>query len=158
MRRFWSWVLMSLIGLESLCATPACAQDADRDAPGPRLTVAPHREVLRALDEARRAIENKQFHPAAHLLQSVLDRDEDFFVEQKFRQDGQDVRDDRDGRGGVKGVALQLLKGLPAEGRAAYELDYGSTARDELTAAREDDDFARLQQAATFNRNGGVRF
>ena len=145
MRRFWSLVMMLLIGAASLCATSIRAQDADRDVPGPRLTVAPHREVMRALDEARRAIEKKQFHPAAQLLQSVLDRDEDFFVEQTFRQDG---RNFRDGRGGVKAVALQLLRTLPAEGRAAYELDYGSTARDELTTAQEDDDFERIATVA----------
>ncbi len=154
MRRFWSLVLLLLVGWGALLATSIRAQDPDRDSSGSRLTVAPHREVLRALDEARRAIEKQQFHPAAQLLQSVLDRDEDFFVEQNFRQDGRDVRDnqtgrdDRDGRGGVKGVALRLLKALPAEGRAAYELDYGATARDELTAAQEDDDYERIAAVA----------
>jgi len=148
MRRFWSLVMMSLIGSELLRAAPIRAQDPDRDAPGPRLTVAPHREVLRALDEARRAIEKKQFHPAVQLLQSVLDRDEDFFVEQTFRQDGRDFKDDRDGRGGVKAVALRMLKALPVEGRAAYELDYGAVARDELTAAQEEDDYERIATVA----------
>ena len=148
MRRFWSLMLMLLIGGVPLCAISIRAQDPDREAPGQRLTVAPHREVLRALVEARRAIEKKQFHPASQLLQSVLDRDEDFFVEQNFQQDGKDFRDDSDGRGGVKAVALRLLKALPAEGRAAYELDYGATARDELTAAREDDDFERIATVA----------
>ena len=146
MRRFWSLALMLLVGW--LSATSIRAQDPDRDEPGSRLTVAPHREVLRALDEARLAIEKKQFHPAAQLLQSVLDRDEDFFVEQTFRQDGRDFRDDRDERGGVKAVALRMLKALPAEGRAAYELDYGATARDELTAGQEDDDFERIATVA----------
>ena len=148
MRRFWSLMLMMLIGGVPPCATSIRAQDPDREASGSRLTVAPHREVLRALDEARRAIEKQQFHPAAQLLQSVLDRDEDFFVEQNFRQDGKDFRDDRDVRGGVKGVALRLLKALPVEGRAAYELDYGATARDELTAAQEDDDYERIAAVA----------
>ena len=148
MRRFWLLVLITLVGGESFFATSIRAQEPDTDAPGPRLTVAPHREVLRALDEARRAIEKKQFHPAAQLLQSVLDRDEDFFVEQAFRQDGQDIKDDRDGQGGVKAVALQMLKALPAEGRAAYELDYGAIARGELAAAQEDDDFERIATVA----------
>ena len=148
MRRFWSWVLMSLIGWGALRATPILAQDPDRDPTGSRLMVAPHREVLRALDEARRVIEKKQFHPAVQLLQSVLDRDEDFFVEQNFRQVGPDVRNDRDGRGGVKGVALRLLKGLPAEGRAAYELEYGAAARNDLTVAQDDDDYERIATVA----------
>ena len=155
MRRSWwcSWLSVIVAGGGLSAAAVICAQNIDRDLivrdrAGPRGVAVSEREVLRALDEARRVIAAKQFHPAVQLLQSVLDRDEDFFVEQTLRRDGDDFRDDRDGQGGVKAVALKLLRELPQEGLAAYELDYGAAARNQLSLATDDDDFEQVATVA----------
>ncbi len=148
MRRSWVWMLVIVARVVVCLAEAACAQDLDRNAVSPRGAAVSEREVLRGLDEARRVIAAKQFHPAVQLLQSVLDRDEDFFVEQTLRRDGDDFRDDRDGVGGVKAVALKLLKELPGEGRAAYELDYGAAARNQLSLATDDGDFEQIAAVA----------
>ena len=148
MRRSWVWMLVIVVIGCACLVEAACAQDLDRKSIGPRSAAVSEREVLRGLDEARRVIAAKQFHPAVQLLQSVLDQDEDFFVEQSLRRDGDDFRDDRDGAGGVKAVALKLLKNLPAEGRAAYELDYGVAARNQLSLAIDDSDFDLIAQVA----------
>ena len=150
MRRSWlrAWLSVIVAGGVLSAAAVVRAQNIDRDLASPRGGAVSEREVLRALDEARRVIAAKQFHPAVQLLQSVLDRDEDFFVEQTLRRDGDDFRDDRDGQGGVKAVALKLLRELPKEGLAAYELDYGAAARNQLSLARDDDDFDQIATVA----------
>ncbi len=150
MRRSWWCSCLSVIvaGVIVSATNAVRAQNMDRDLSDPRGAAMSEREVLRALDEARRVIAAKQFHPAVQLLQSVLDRDEDFFVEQTLRRDGDDFRDDRDGQGGVKAVALKLLRELPQEGLAAYELDYGAAARNQLSLATDDDDFEQVATVA----------
>jgi outer membrane protein assembly factor BamB len=100
----------------------------------PRLVVEPHRDVTQALVEAQQSIERKQYHSAVQLLQGVLERSEDNFVEDDFR-------DERGGRGGIRKEVNRLLMSLPAEGQAAYELEYGATARQLLTTALAEDDF-----------------
>lgn len=150
MRRswWWSWLLLVVASGVFSATEVVRAQDSDRDLADARGGGATEREVLRALDEARRVIAAKQFHPAVTLLQSVLDRDEDFFVEQTLRRDGDDFQDDRDGQGGVKAVALKLLRELPKEGLGAYELDYGAAARNQLSLATDDDDFEQVATVA----------
>ncbi len=147
-RSWWSWLAVFVAGWIVSAMEAVRAQDSDRDVVGLRGGAVSEREVLRTLDEARRVIAAKQFHSAVQLLQSVLDREEDFFVEQTLRRDGDDVRDDRDGQGGVKAVALKLLRELPKEGLAAYELDYGAAARNQLSLARDDDDFDQIATVA----------
>lgn len=145
--------MVCLTGVMVFCVTVAWSttvrgQDPDQAPAAPRFAVRADREVLLALEEARRAVDKKQYLPAVQLLQSVLDHGEDFFVEQALRRDGQDFRDNRDGRGGVKAVALRMLKALPAEGHAAYELEYGTEARDELAAAQDEGDLEGMAAVA----------
>ncbi|MBS0207232.1 MAG: PQQ-binding-like beta-propeller repeat protein [Planctomycetes bacterium] len=118
-----------------LLAVAATAQDAT----GPRLLIEPDRDVAQALVEARQAIGKKQYHSAVLLLQGVLDQPEDFFVERSFS-------DDLGNRGGTRRQVLQLLMSMPADGQAAYELEYGATARNLFDAAAQSGDLAAMAE------------
>lgn len=98
---------------------PACAQ------PAPfirRVTSEIDRNVQQAMDEAQEFIKQQQYSPAVARLQIVLDHPEDYFLQRDFRtKTGQ--------AGGVKAQTNRILGQLPENGRAAYELQYGATAR-----------------------------
>jgi outer membrane protein assembly factor BamB/tetratricopeptide (TPR) repeat protein len=141
MRRFEFHCLIGLAILGLAFSSHAPAQDFQRSPSSGRLTVPADREVLHALDEARLMIARKQYHPAAQLLQLVLDRPEDSFIGKDFSS--------RENRSGTKSEALRLLASQPPEGRAAYEAEYGPTARARLDEAQRDNN---LEQTATVAR------
>ncbi|HEY0984188.1 outer membrane protein assembly factor BamB family protein [Schlesneria sp.] len=102
-----------------------------------RLTAEMDRNVQQALEEAGDLLLEKEFGPAVLRLQSVLDHPEDYFVEKDF-QSGEQLTS--------KGVALKVLADLPAEGRAAYELQVGTDARAELADAIAAEDYVRVSE------------
>ena len=116
-------------------ATAAGAQEAT----GPRVLIEPDRDVTQALQEARQSIAKKQYQSAALLLQRVLDQPEDFFVEKSFAND-------LGNRGGTRKEAQQLLMSMPADGQAAYELEYGATARNLFVEATDAGDPAGVAE------------
>jgi len=104
-----------------------------------RLLVEPDRDVTDALAEARQSIDRKQFHSAVRLLQLVLDRPEDDFLAPDFQAQNRN-------RGGTRKEAQRLLLAMPTEGLAAYELEYGAAARQQLTVSQDADDFAAIAE------------
>ena len=89
--------------------------------------IGPGRELTQALVEAEELVDRGQFNEAVKLLQAVLDEPEDFFLSLDLRQC-------------LKQKALDLIARMPPEGRQAYELLYGISARERLedAAARDD--------------------
>ncbi len=139
---------IQLIGQYALClwmataAAVALAQaPSDPQEVESRLLVEPDRDVLDALAEARQNIDRKQYHSAVQLLQLVLDRPEDDFL-------APDFQDQNRNRGGTRKEAQRMLLALPAEGLAAYELEYGASARQQLTTAQDIDDFTTIAEVA----------
>ncbi len=86
------------------------------------------RGVLQAMNDGQKLIKQRQFVQGVTLLQSVLDHPEDYFIGKNF-QTNQVLHP------GVKAQTQQILAELPTEGRAAYELHFGTTARALLTEA-----------------------
>jgi len=89
------------------------------------------RTLSRAVNRARERLADGEYHDTLSFLQGVLQRDEDSFLER--------AGDDR-GRLGLKATARQLIGDLPSEGRDAYELLQGATARRQLEAAIKNGD------------------
>ncbi len=124
-----------------MCGSAAWAQVPTRTPPGVQLLVEPERDVANALANAQQSIKRKQYHDAVQLLQRVLDKPEDSFLEHDFL-------DDRGNRGGTRKEAMRLLMSLSAEGQAAYELEYGADARQLLTRSMEVDDLGGIADVA----------
>ena len=122
----------------------ACAQFRPRFmiAPDSQVTAEIDRRVQQAMDEAQHFIGQKQFGPAVTRLQSILDHPEDFFLEKDFKAKIVPRR-------GVKAQTLRILANLPAEGRAAYELHAGATARGLLKEALSTNDLDKLSRVAS---------
>ena len=123
------------------CGGTVRAQNPIRPGFGAQLVVDPDRDVVQALAEAKQSIAKKQYHSAVQLLQFVLDRPEDSFLERDFQEE-------RGNRGGTRKEALRLLMSLSADGHAAYELEYGATAKQLLATAMEFDDFGGVAEVA----------
>lgn len=84
------------------------------------------RALSRAVNRARDRLAEHEYHEALQFLQTVLDRDEDSFLERAT--DGRDQL-------GLKATVRKMISELPAEGADAYELLQGATARRQLEAA-----------------------
>ncbi|MCI0333017.1 MAG: PQQ-binding-like beta-propeller repeat protein [Planctomycetes bacterium] len=84
------------------------------------------RTLSRAIARARERLAQHEYHEALAFLHGLLGRQEDWFLE---RSDGAQERR------GAKATARQLIGELPPEGRDAYELLHGTTARKQLEAA-----------------------
>ncbi|HEX4416017.1 MAG TPA: PQQ-binding-like beta-propeller repeat protein, partial [Lacipirellulaceae bacterium] len=84
------------------------------------------RSLSRAVVRARERLKSHEFHEVLPFLQGILSRDEDSFLERSG--------DDR-AQLGLKAAAQQMISELPPEGRDAYELLQGPTARRQLEAA-----------------------
>lgn len=89
------------------------------------------RALSRAVNRARERLADHEYHEALTFLQGILQRDEDSFLER--------ASEDR-GQLGLKSTARQLIGDLPPEGRDAYELLQGATARRQLESAIKNGD------------------
>ena len=105
-----------------------------------RVTAEMDRSMQLALEEAHRFLEKDQFGPAVNSLQSVLNHSEDYFLEKDFQ-----AREQL----GIRAEALRTLAALPAEGRAAYELQVGNEARVMLKDAIATNNYALLSDVAS---------
>lgn len=92
------------------------------------------RKVRDALLESRSSIDRKQFHSAVVTLQRILDRAEDYPT--------------KGYQSSTRKEAQQILKSMPSDGLAAYEVEYGATARQLLTQAQEGDDLNLMADVA----------
>ncbi|WP_010588201.1 outer membrane protein assembly factor BamB family protein [Schlesneria paludicola] len=107
-----------------------------------RVTARIDRTVQQAKIDAQQLIKDRQYVQAVTRLQSILDYPEDFFRLEDFRS-----KDDVPA--GVKGQTHRILAGLPATGRAAYELHFGTTARAILNEAVPKNDFETIAMVAS---------
>lgn len=106
-----------------------------------RVTARIDRTIQQAKIDAQELIKDQQYVQAVTRLQSILDYPEDFFRLEDFRS--------KDGApAGVKGQTHRILAGLPAAGRAAYELHFGTTARAILNQATAQNDFETITTIA----------
>lgn len=106
------------------------------------------RRMTQRLKQAQELLAEGSSMQALSLLQGVLDHDEDFFIlpeavpaEKNGEQRGAGFRS-------LKGEAERVLGTLPPEARAAYELQYGATARQLLKQAVESGDLSGLDEVA----------
>ena len=104
-----------------------------------------NRRLAQRLLKARELLEQKQLQSAVRLLQSLIVHPEDVF----FRESGPDGEDDpavpfRS----LKLAAVEMLGRIGAEGRKAYELEYGVTARRLLEKARDGGGSELLEEVA----------
>jgi outer membrane protein assembly factor BamB len=106
-----------------------------------RVTVEPDRVVQRAMTDAQQLIKQKQFAAAITLLQTVLDHSEDYFLVKDFKAASSP-------NSSAKSRVARILAELPTEGRAAYELQFGTVARDLLNEGLLTDDLDKLAQVA----------
>lgn len=134
MRRFFLICSLAL-ACQSPLATMVGAQNNFGVPDGFSLTVEADREDLDALQEAKQAIERKQYLSAVRLLQFLIDRPEDSFLKRDFKNENAT-------EGGLRKEAVRLIQSLPADGIAAYDLEYGATASQMLATATESDDEA----------------
>ena len=120
------WVLLS---------TTVGAQNIIGGADSYPLTVEANRDELIRLQEAKQAIDAKQYLNAVRSLQSLIDKPEDSFLKRDFKLENATT-------GGLRKEAVRLLQSLPPDGIAAYESSYGTEASQLLTTAVETDDAA----------------
>ena len=103
------------------------------------------RRLAQRLLKARELLADQQVLPAGRLLQSLIEHDEDVF----FREPGADGADDPSAPyRSLKLAAAELLGGIGARGRGAYELEYGTIARKLLETARQDGGGELLEEVA----------
>lgn len=95
------------------------------------------RTLSRAMTRARDRLGEREFHQSLTFLQEMLSKEEDTFLDQW---------DGPADRLGLKATARRLIGELPTEGRDAYELLHGATARRQLEAALTSGDQDGLAQ------------
>lgn len=111
----------------------------DSDEPTDSVFYPPDREMLQRLARGRDLIGEKRYGEAVRFLSSILESTEDFFFQPDrtqpvFRS--------------LKHEAQRLIGELGDEGRASYELQYGTEARRLLEEAVSHGDRARLAEVA----------
>ncbi|MFO0788508.1 MAG: PQQ-binding-like beta-propeller repeat protein [Pirellulales bacterium] len=84
------------------------------------------RALSRAVTRAKDRLADREYHEALQFLQTILDRDEDSFLERTA--EGRDQL-------GLKSTVRKMIGDLPPDGVDAYELLQGPTARRQLEAA-----------------------
>lgn len=133
------WIIGLIIGLGASAAGPVVAQppvpgEPRSDQPhGP--AIAPSREVINALSDARQALESEQFLQGVAVLQRVIDDPQDSFL----------TREQADS---TQAEARKLLLGLPSAGVKAYETQFGAAAREQLQHALEIANRAQIAEVA----------
>ena len=105
-----------------------------------------NREYSRIVGRAEDAIEKKQFREAVTLLQLILNDVEDGST--AFISNSTDDNVAGAVNISVRSRAYSLLASLPKEGRQAYELMAGRTARDALAMGMETGDVASIEDVA----------
>lgn len=134
MRRF-VLICLPALAVWVLLSTMVGAQNIIGGADSYPLTVEANRDELIRLQEAKQAIDAKQYLNAVRSLQSLIDKPEDSFLQRDFKPENATA-------GGLRKEAVRLLQSLPADGIAAYESSYGIEASQLLTTAVERDDAA----------------
>jgi len=133
MRRLRFWHLWTVVfGLSITPMGSAFAQPLPDDVPD-RVVVPVPRQIAFPLNEAQSHIAAGQFHQAVQLLQLVIDNPEDYFLDDTCRSS-------------TKRQALDMLRALPASGRQAYELEWGSAASALLDDARTSGNAATIHE------------
>ncbi len=138
-----------LFGVVRLSA-PGQPARARRETPGPNpvavgdVVLATGSPFASHLDKARAEIDKKDWAAATTLLQKLLDRKEDSLVVVTRKVPG--------GRGakavvGLRGEAERLLAGMPPEGHAFYQEEYGAEAAELVKQARMFNEPRRLAEA-----------
>ncbi|MBI2825661.1 MAG: PQQ-binding-like beta-propeller repeat protein [Planctomycetia bacterium] len=97
------------------------------------------RATMQRLSKAQELLEQKRYGEAVRLLGDILEGPEDFFF--------QPNREEPIHRS-LKAEAQRLIGGLPTEGRASYELQYGATAQQKLDEAVAAGDAAALAEVS----------
>jgi len=100
-------------------ATTAGGVTAQPSVPDGGTFLAPPRELLRLLEQARALLAAKRYSEAVERLQEVLESSEDYFV----------VAEGASSLRSFKAEALRLLRGSPNEVREAYRLRYATRAK-----------------------------
>lgn len=111
-------------------------QPSDR---APSVFYPPDRTILQRLARSRELLDERRYAEAVQLLGTILEGPEDYF----FRPDPE-----RPVYRSLKTEAQRLLGGMPAEGLAAYRLQFGAKARQLLDAAVADGDEAGLAEVS----------
>jgi len=115
---------------------------ADRQA---RMVHITNRRLAQRLLKARELLKQKQVQPAIRLLQSLIEHEEDVF----FREPAADGSDNPQAPyRSLKLAAAELLGTIGAQGRSAYELEYGTIARKLLETARQKGGSELLEEVA----------
>ncbi len=92
------------------------------------------RELQRKISLADEASQAEDYLTAVRHLQSILDHDEDFYLEAEGHS--------------LKTEAEERIAALPPEGRRLYELEYGHTARSILDEGIRQRDLQRMQEVS----------
>lgn len=105
-----------------------------------------NRELSRILGKAENAIQQKQYSEAVNFLQTILNAVADgadaFIVKPSVDDSSQQIDVS------VRAEAYLLLASLPVEGRQAYELMSGQTAKEALTAGIDQGNIDQIEDVA----------
>ncbi|MGL6196702.1 MAG: PQQ-binding-like beta-propeller repeat protein, partial [Thermoguttaceae bacterium] len=133
----------------------------DQARPKQKLLLSPDRTALRPIEQAKQLIERDRLQDAVQLLGSVLEGNEDFFIEpdslfkkeenatnkSKSKQDV--VLTDRTTTATLKKVAEGMIRDLPEEGRRLYTMQYEPLAKRLLNNAVDSCDVEQIEKVAS---------
>jgi outer membrane protein assembly factor BamB/tetratricopeptide (TPR) repeat protein len=111
--------------------------DSDESPDGAFLPV--DRDTTRQWEKAKSLLKDGHYADAATLLDEILQRGDDYFFK---------PQPDKPNYQSLKTEAERLISEMPAEGRQAYELQFGSEAQRMLNAAAASGDVAALEDVA----------
>lgn len=131
--------LVILVAAISGMESTASAQRRPFVIPGNGVTAEMDRGVMQAMLDAQQAIRQQQYARAVMSLQNILDHPEDYFLRRDFHDKNVQYP-------GIRGQTHRIIAELPAEGKAAYELQFGATARARLNEALAADNFEKLAE------------
>ncbi len=120
---------------------PCAVSAAETTPPSRGLFPAPDRAAVRRLEQVGQLIERDRISDAVPLLGSILETEEDFFLEP-------DRPGERLSRGTLKSVAEDRLRSLSEEGRRLYAMQYDPLARRLLNLAIETGSVRWLEKIA----------
>lgn len=144
MRFRFGYVLWLVAGLSVMSETSQAQFAPSRQQAEELFLLAP-RSLTRLLREGEAAIADGRFADGVFALGAVL-LDDSADLPEDLR--GQDFFVEPGSRGliqkSAKGEAIRLLSLLPPEGRRTLEIQFGVTARNQLTSAIEAEDFDRI--------------
>ncbi len=97
------------------------------------------RDTSRQFERAKQLSTDGRYSDAITLLDEILQRHEDFFIQ---------TPTDKQSFPSLKSEAQRLIGAMPPEGRQAYELQFGAKAQQMLTAAAASGDITKLEEVA----------